>query len=428
MEGHVEWTMAAPLWQFTGDPQDAGSRLQFRTPTLLRFATDTFMNDFLNLLNTDPQRLNEFVAAPETWSSPPSEPAMPANKSGLALILYRARNAAVRKLQDRGSRVIGQLPGTVPGKVLKLYQPAQGRFYLVASCLVCRMLGLPDRSIDAGSQEKVTFVIRLLQPHPDADPQNPDPRRCDEYALVNGAWQRPGDAATLVEGEEQRPLSPAAYSADDQRTRRLLVGLVPVGDRERLLQAPQPNPSGAPPTPPAIEPRQMLLKTQVIFPLSTLEDIAETAVTAAMNQVPQAPTEAQAQQILNIADNRIQEVSYYILLDLAKYLATNLPDLASVIANNGSASTLSPTEQTIWKTFSQTTDSGHTHADCTATCLGRRKQAGIGHDDVSARRPKLAEFSVPVLSDEIYRRHGQLHLVLGQGSSGAADRKRAACR
>ena len=22
MEGHVEWTMAAPLWQFTGDPQD----------------------------------------------------------------------------------------------------------------------------------------------------------------------------------------------------------------------------------------------------------------------------------------------------------------------------------------------------------------------------------------------------------------------
>ena len=97
MEGHVEWTMAAPLWQFTGDPQDPAARQQFRTPTILRFATDSFMPEFLNLLNTEPQRLNEFVAAPETWSSPPNEPSPPVDKSGMALVLFRARNAAIRK-------------------------------------------------------------------------------------------------------------------------------------------------------------------------------------------------------------------------------------------------------------------------------------------------------------------------------------------
>jgi len=358
MEGHVEWTMAAPLWQLTGDPQDAANRQQFRTPTILRFASDSFMPEFLNLLNTEPERLNEFVAAPETWSSPPNEPAAPVGKSGMALVLFRARNAAIRKLQSRGSRVLGSLPTTVPGKVLKLYQPAHGRFYLLATCLVCRVLGLPDRRIDAGVQERATFVMRLLQPRPGADPQNPDPRQCDEFALVNGAWQAPTDPATLVPGEEQRPLSPAAYTADDQRSRRLLVGLVPVGDRERLLQAVQPNPTGAPPAPVAIDARQMLLKTQVIYPLKTQEDIASKAVADATNQTPQPPTGDQAKAMVAIANNRIQTVSYYVLLDLMKFFAANFQDLAAVIASGGSASGLPAAEQAIWKLLSQTSDSG----------------------------------------------------------------------
>ena len=282
-EGHVEWTMAAPLWQLTGDPQNADDRLRFRMPSILRFASDSFMDDFMNLLNTDPGRLSEFVAAPQTWSSPPNEPAAPAAKSGMALVLTRARQAAVKKLQARGARVIGQLPGITPGKVLKLYQPAHGRYYLVTTCLVCRMLGLPDRRIDAGAQERATFVLRLLQPHANADPQNPDPRDCDEFALVNGAWLAVQAPGVFVDGEEQRPLSPAAYTEDDQRRRRLLVGVIPVGDRERLLQATQPNPAGQPPPPPLVDTRKMLLKTQVIGPLSNLEDLAKSGSAAAVN-------------------------------------------------------------------------------------------------------------------------------------------------
>src|ERR1700722_4306253 len=104
MEGHVEWTMPAPLWTSTGDPSVSDNRLKFRTPAILRFATDTFMQDFLNLLSTQPYRLPEFVAAPETSNSPPNEPMPPPQASGLSLPLVRARERIVRQLQARGTR------------------------------------------------------------------------------------------------------------------------------------------------------------------------------------------------------------------------------------------------------------------------------------------------------------------------------------
>jgi hypothetical protein len=368
--------MAAPLWPLTGDPQNANDRRRFRMPTILRFATDSFMDDFTNLLNTDPHRLSEYIAMPETWSSPPSEPAATVAQSGLALVLQRARQAAVRKLQARGTRVIGQLPGVPPGKVLKLYQPAHGRFYLVATCLVCRMLGLPDRRIDAGAQERATFVLRLLQPHANADPKNPDPRDCDEFALVNGVWQAVANPDNFVPGEEQRPLSPAAYQEDDQRRRRLLVGMVPVGDRERLLQAVQPNPDGQVPPPSSLPPLvegapavsangslQMLLKTQVIGPMRNLELVATDAYHALTDtSVGDPPTSAQADQIVAIANNRIQTISWYILLDLAKYFETYIPNLLPVIQGKGAPSTLSGPEQTVWNTLSTTSYSSTTLA------------------------------------------------------------------
>jgi hypothetical protein len=366
MEGHVEWTMAAPLWQFAGDPQNSLKRQQFRTPTILRFTTDSFMDEFLNLLNTEPQRLNEFVATSESWSAPLAEPPPPLAASGMALVLNRARNAAVRKLQERGGRVIGQLPTTVPGKVLKLYQPVHGRFYLVATCLVCRMLGLPDRRIDAGAQERATFVMRLLQPHADADPQNPDPRQCDEFALVNGAWLPPSDPATLAPGEEQRPLSPAAYTADDQRSRRLLVGLVPVGDRERLLQAVQPNPAGQPPLPPMVDARQMLLKSQVLGPLCNLGQLAQTiqdSTTSPPTDFPltdaqEAVRQASIPGILQRGNNQLQQMSWYILLDLANYIQTYLDNSLWLAIQSGDGSNLSSTLQPIWRTLSGAIYSG----------------------------------------------------------------------
>ena len=45
-------------------------RAMLRKPVILRFATDTFMDDFAQLLETDPSRLLELVAIPETWRGP----------------------------------------------------------------------------------------------------------------------------------------------------------------------------------------------------------------------------------------------------------------------------------------------------------------------------------------------------------------------
>ena len=333
-ETHVEWTMPAPLWSQTGDPALAEDRRRFRTPMILRFATDSFMDDFLNLLNTAPERLMEFVAVPEKWDEPPNEPVRAVEKSGMALKLLQARAVAVRRLQARGSRVLGVKPAAGAVKPLKLYQPVHQRFYLVTTCLVCRVLGLPDRRIDAGARERATFILRMLQPHANADPHQPDPRDCDEFALVNGAWQALADPESFAAGEEQHPLSPAAYQENDARRRRLLVGLVPVGDRERLLQATQPNPAGQSPLPSLVDARLMLLKNRVIGPLNNLEILAKDAGKAIAEPAPPGLTASQLQQVQQTRDSigqrtedQLQQMSWYILLDLANYLETNLEEL-----------------------------------------------------------------------------------------------------
>ena len=375
IEGHVEWTMAAPLWRQTGNPTVAENRTKFRTPTILRFASDSFMDEFHNLLSTEPQRLSEYVAAPETWNAPPNEPVPAPQKSGLQLALTRARNLAVQRLQARGSKVIGASSAstTLDGRrILKLYQPVHQRYYMVTTCLVCRMLGLPDRKIDAGAQEKASFVLRMLQPHSTADKIAPDPRDCDEFALVNKQWQLVNDPETLPDGEERHALSPAAYVEDDLRRRRLLVGLIPVGDRERLIQAVQPNPAGAGPLPPPIDSRQMLLKTQVIGPLSNLQDVADRTAKAITAPDPtKDPTlvkltddQETARQnsvpnLLRSANDQIQQVSWYVLLDLNNYFKTYLNDLWQAI-QNGDGSSLSSTLVPIWQKLSGITYSGMT--------------------------------------------------------------------
>jgi len=369
LEAHVEWTMATPLWTLTGDPQHAGDRRTFRTPTILRFAKDSFMDDFNTLLNTDPHRLSEYIAMPEKWNSPPNEPAAPVPQNGMVLVLQRARQAAVRKLQSRGTRVIGHLPSAPAGNVLKLYQPAHGRYYLVATSLVCRMLGLPDRRIDAGAQERATFVLRLLQPHANADPKNPDPLNCDESALVNGAWQQVANPDMFVQGEEQHPLFPTVYQEDDKRRRRVLAGMVPVGDRERLLQAVRPIPGGqtAPPAsalpplaegPPATSANgtlQMLLKSQVIGPLHIMQQIADEAYKATKDdRGGHTPAGDEITHIIDAANLRLQTISWYVLLDLAKYLESNVQGVSDVVLGKASPSTLSGAGQTLWNTLTNT--------------------------------------------------------------------------
>ncbi len=73
-ERTVEWTTAAPLLStFLQNEQIQ----QVRKPALLRFKTDSFMHDLVQLLQTDPRQLAGLIARPESFRAPPTgEPSM----------------------------------------------------------------------------------------------------------------------------------------------------------------------------------------------------------------------------------------------------------------------------------------------------------------------------------------------------------------
>jgi hypothetical protein len=293
MKDVVQWTSPAPLWRDAAALVEAGARrASLQRPAILRFAKDSFMQDFLTLLENDPARLASLVAQPETWRGPTTEPAPVETAPKFALSLQRARLALERKrearlLAARGLSAQSQTNAdaatknanaitTTPGvpvfiressTTLKLYQPAHQRFYMIASCLVCGRAGLPDKTLDKGREERATFVLRRKFPATVVNASgarvpfvNPLTGAIDqtiklpayddsweEYALVTTkdgetGWQRVVGAKnasedTLVEGEEQSPLFPMSFTDDEGRRRRVLAGLVPVGKRETFTHA-----------------------------------------------------------------------------------------------------------------------------------------------------------------------------------------------
>ncbi|HXH38219.1 MAG TPA: hypothetical protein VNN08_06300, partial [Thermoanaerobaculia bacterium] len=352
MERHIEWTSPAALWDHVTGPPDAEQRRIFRAPAILRFASDSFMQEFIDLMQVDPHRMHELLAVPESWSQPPSATAAAAAPKGtLMLALTRARTAAVRKLEARrgitGATNVWNAPSDA--KPLKLFQPAHQRYYLVTASLVCRSLGLPDRSLDTARQERVSFVIRLLRPRIAATVINPDPNDCDELAFVSGAWQRVVDPSQLTAGEELNPLSPLMYVETDGRRRRLFSGFVPVGKRETLVGSKQPAPAqGATQLPAQFDSRQMLLKSQVLGPWSNIEDIADRATKTFVPAPGSAPPDDWTKlQIVTRANEQIQTVAWYLLLDFRKWLAAYLPAVSDAIASGSNAS-LSPNELAVF--------------------------------------------------------------------------------
>ena len=389
-ESHIEWTAPAPLWWQGFNPGDAGSRRAFRTPAILRFANDSFMDDFHNLMKIDPARLSELVAQPETWRQPPGEPKKAQPPSGLMLKLTRLRTAAVRRLEARAG-TLPALPSGTPVMPLKLFQPAHQRFYMVTACLVCRMPGLPDRIVDTSKQEKVSFVVRLLQPH-STGVVNPDPYNCDELAFINGAWQPAANPDLLLDGEETLPLAPLTYTELDSRGRRLFTGLVPVGRREHYLAASQPQAAtNTDPPVPLLDPRQMLFKTQVTGPWDALEKIAGAANTAAQapdpNVTPQPPSGA-LPKLINDARDQVLSLSWYVFLDFANYLAANIPNVW-----NGTPQT--PAEQTLLHTLSATRDVATGMPFLTALQNAKKQESSL--EGISAPYTKKSAWPDPSL-------------------------------
>ena len=273
----VQWVTGSPLWPRPAAGLQDGAAM--RRPALLRFGSDTFMDDLATLLEAGPDRLEEHLARPLSFRPPP--PGAPA----------------------------GWPPP--PGR-LKLYQPFHGDFNLVAASLVCRQPGLPDHSIQAAKTERVAFVLRRLEPVTGggqaelawaADPGGPGRR-----------WQQlaPGQEGAVVAGEELFPMFPVAYR-DGQQPRRLLVGVVPVSSGETYRPSgpvapfpPRPGTTGGPPGAPEADPRWDELDTRVIGPLAALRD-------------PELPPQVTTAQL--------EDASAMLLVDLAELLGQYLPAL-----------------------------------------------------------------------------------------------------
>jgi len=303
MEHHpLQWTAPSPTWPALTGSTDVEVRRGFSRPSLLRFATDTFMEDFRSMLDIDPMRLGEFAARPETWRGaiPPVAPTPAAPV--FARALQRKRLASLRRTSPAAAATPASSTGPLP--VLKLYQPAHQRFYLVIANLVCQLPGLPDHTIEAGTEEKATFVLRRLLPKAGIQRPTADPATADEYAFVADSggqgWRQvtgPAGGATLVPGEDQLALFHAAYTTEEGRRRKVLAGLVPVSKRDAYLGAASRDdqPSGmaaasSPPPPP--DPRFTLLQKQVTHPWRQI--IARAAAAEAIQRAAHDVKESDA--------------------------------------------------------------------------------------------------------------------------------------
>lgn len=351
-EPTVQWASPSPLWPELVQNTSGKVDQAFLAPAILRFASDSFMDEFMGLLNTTPGRLGERRVIPETWHEPIS---LPAPLPELPFPTPARPRSVARSSVFGAVSTAPALNGTasVP---LKLYQAAHLRFYLVCACLVCRVPGLPDRTLNIPAQEQVGFVMRRLQSRVDGTlPDTPAPNSYDEFAFVSSPqgniWQQVDSDSVIMPGEDLIPLFPITFSGEDGRKRRLLSGLIPVGKREAYLAAPlvaATGSGGSANTPSSLflGLRETLLNMQVAQPWSNLSQLQE-------------PSQS----------NQVQTISWYILLDLASYIQKYLLNIWQVMTGQQQANTLNNAGQALLALLNNSVES--TSGVALATALVR---------------------------------------------------------
>ena len=204
MRHDIEWVTAPPLWDLA--QADGGTRPRFRQPALLRFDSDSFMEELIGLLEAASGDLAARVARPETWEAPDAGWVAAADSS-LA-------------------------------RTLNLFQPVHGRFYIGAASLVCRRVGLPMRAVNKAENERTSMLLRRLVPLTASTIVDPaDPDTFIEQAWVGdrkqGVWTAvAAGGPPVVAGEERLPLFPLATTVDQGRTHQVWAGMLPVASRE----------------------------------------------------------------------------------------------------------------------------------------------------------------------------------------------------
>ena len=366
MSAHnVQWMAPAPFWAAPVAKEETPGQNGLSRPAILRFASDDFMAHYLAVLERDPKKLKGLIAEWETWreapSAPPSqallEPAKP--QSALAKKLERLRIAKISSVfankQHESSKEYR----------LKLYQPAHQRFYLVVASLVCGIVGFPDRTVDTGKQERVSFVVRRLVPKDKGAPIDkldikPD-EKPDEYAFVQGPegprWVKAQEERGLVAGEEQLPFFPTQFSDDQGHRRRVWSALIPVGKREAYLgaQVQWPTvPSGgtggsvAPEADVKVEdPRMTLVRGEFLEPWKRCHEKAVATNEMLTDQSNSGLDDTKRNTARKAAREQIQTQSWYALLDFARFLKDHISRVWNAVETGAAVTGMTTEERTL---------------------------------------------------------------------------------
>lgn len=361
----IQWQTPEPLWSRFGATSETAVTMpdQFR-PAILRFATDDFMEQMLGTLSRDPAHIGSLLAGPETWRTSPAavekdmveRVVMPRIVQAVARRLNLARQKlAVQAVESarvvEEKKQLRKLP-------LKLYQSAHQRYYLVSASLVCRVAGLPDKTVAQGGSEQMGFVLRRLLP---IKPDGNDEAEKREYAFVKDnqgfRWQQVAadgeNAARMAAGEELLPLFPLSYRDALTHKRTLWTGLIPVGRREEYmgvtvdrstiasslaeaqLQSLQPMSDSVPET--DITARMTQFKIEVAEPWKNLIRASYIAGESLRQQKPDGLSGSETDEAKNdrlyTLNLQWQMQSWLILLDFADFLAVHLPEVWDAVAN-----------------------------------------------------------------------------------------------
>ncbi|MDZ7754060.1 MAG: hypothetical protein U5S82_21075 [Gammaproteobacteria bacterium] len=348
------------------------------------------MQEYIGILGSEPERLDEWVAQPETWRAPMASPNPPQAEtpevSRVAFLFDKTyRLASARKLQLPMAINLQPVKGAfrkqhpVPVSTvadeqlpLKLFQPAQKRHYLVAASLICEQPGLPDCVLQLTRQEKVSFVVRRLLP-PEDNASAPL-EQWEEYAFVSGpkqnSWRRIGthDGAVprrLVAGEEQLPMFPVSFAhkvCGDSR--KLFNGTIPVGRREQWVGAEVGADAVADDSLSAGRSvAATLLQADVVAPWKLLLEQAEFKKNGADKNFSNFGADATAQarerkRLLRSARDALQTGAWYVLLDLARFIGQHLPDVWQALEGEREFSSLNGGEQALVTTLNNTALAG----------------------------------------------------------------------
>jgi hypothetical protein len=421
----VQWIAPQPLWgrfAAAGDAPGSASALkaddQYR-PSLLRFASDDFMNQLFATLDRDPRQIASYLARPETWRNPMND--------GVDLVDYKqvpqpakalrrlfnaeqprtAVTAVAKSATDSREAQLGlSTPRAVP---LKLYQPIQQRHYLVSAGLVCGIPGFPDRTLASGGRERIGFVVRRLLPSATAA------NALEECAYIKDTagprWQRTGTLsddvdAQLVDGEELLPLFAVNFADDTGHPRRLLAGTIPTGRREdyfgvRVEAKPQAPSNGATAPINSVAARKEQFKAEVSEPWKNLVRNAVKAEAAAAEGAASSdpPTQAQKDASRKSTNLQMQMQSWLILLDFADYLYVHLPKVWSALlaAPDGSHTLPNSAENALYQwlggakmtTALKNALQGWSPSNAVATSLGEALIKVRDKDQNDATRKKL---------------------------------------